>query len=197
MSHAASPQPTPPTAQPPIQPAVQSPGQGAAPAARAGEPRRFAGSNADRIAALAQFPKQARQAVAGLSAAQLDTPYRAGGWTIAQVIHHIADSHIVAFTRMKFVLAEEHPTVKPFNENVWAQQADGAGAPVEDSLLILDGLHARMARLLAAQPPSAFERGALHPERGEVTLADLLDTYAWHGPHHLEAIAKLRKDRGW
>jgi hypothetical protein len=160
------------------------------------EPR-FAGSNADRIAAIASFPRQARQAIAGLTAEQLDTPYRAGGWSVAQVIHHIADSHLVAFTRMKFVLAEEHPTLKPFSENAWAQQPDGAAAPVDDSLQLLDGLHARMARLLSALPAPAFARAALHPERGEVTLADLLDTYAWHGAHHLEAIAKLRKDKGW
>ncbi|HTE06532.1 MAG TPA: putative metal-dependent hydrolase [Planctomycetota bacterium] len=224
MSHAASPQPTPhtqPTGAAPhaaspaphaTTPVAQATAHASSPTAPAGpvshaaspaapatrrEPPRFAGSDADRIAAIAQFPRQARQAIDGLSAAQLDTPYRPGGWTIAQVIHHIADSHVVAFTRMKFILAEEHPTVRPFDENVWAQQADAAVAPVDDSLLLLDGLHARMAKLLAAQPAAAFARSALHPERGEVTLSDLLDTYAWHGPHHLEAIAKLRKDRGW
>jgi hypothetical protein len=158
---------------------------------------RFSGTNADRIAAIAAFPRQARQAVAGLTSAQLDTPYRDGGWTAAQVIHHIADSHIVAFTRMKFVLAEEHPTVKPFDENVWATLDDARAAPVEDSLALLDGLHARMARLLGRLPESAYQRGALHPERGEITLAHLLDIYAWHGPHHLEAIAGLRRERGW
>jgi len=195
MSHAATPQPAQPHSSTPTQAPNYAPNE-AADEHTAQQPR-FAGSNADRIAALARFPKQARQAVAGLTADQLATSYRAGGWTVAQVVHHIADSHLVSFTRMKFVLAEEHPTVKPFNENVWALQADSVTAPVEDSLLILDGLHARMARLLAAQPPAAFARRALHPERGEITLADLLDTYAWHGPHHLEAIARLRKDRGW
>ncbi len=161
------------------------------------QPPRFPGTNADRIAALARFPAQARQSVAGLTPAQLDTPYREGGWTVAQVIHHIADSHLVAFTRMKFVLAEDHPTVKPYDENVWATFADARAAPVDDSLALLDALHARMTRLFAAQPEAAYARGAHHPERGEVTLGDFLDTYAWHGPHHLEAIAKLRKARGW
>jgi hypothetical protein len=158
---------------------------------------KFPGSHADRLAALAAFPRQARQAVAGLTAAQLDTPYRPGGWTVAQVVHHVADSHVVAFTRMKFLLAEEHPAVKPFDENVWATLDDARAAPVEDSLALLDGLHARMVRLLSALPERTFARGAFHPERGEITLADLLDTYAWHGPHHLEAVARLRRDRGW
>ncbi len=212
MSHASSPQPAQPHIPAPAPsatpPQLQTSAPAAAPTAaptaarHAGDEHtaqqpRFQGCNADRIAAIALFPKQARQAIAGLSAEQLNTAYRAGGWTIAQVIHHIADSHLVAFTRMKFVLAEEHPTVKPFNENVWANQADAVSAPVDDSLLILDGLHARMALLLGAQPSASFARRALHPERGDITLADLLDIYAWHGSHHLEAIAKLRKDRGW
>jgi len=163
----------------------------------ASPPQRFPGTNADRIAALARFPGQARAAVAGLNPAQLDTPYRSGGWTLAQVVHHLADSHCVALTRMKFLLAEEHPTVKPFDENVWATLPDACGAPVDDALALLDGLHARMVRLLQGRPAAAFARSGFHPERGEITLGGLLDTYAWHGPHHLEAIAGLRKARGW
>lgn len=140
------------------------------------QPARFPGTNAERIAALARFPAQARQAVAGLTPAQLDTPYRDGGWTLAQVVHHLADSHLVALTRMKFLLAEEHPTLQPFDENVWATLPDARGPPVYDALMLLDGLHARMVQLLAAQPATAFARGGFHPERGEITLGSLLDT---------------------
>ena len=150
-----------------------------------------------QIRALRELPRQARAAVRGLSEAQLDVPYREGGWTSRQVIHHLADSHMNAFVRMKLVATEEHPTLKPYDENDWAGTADGKSAPIELSLAILDGLHDRMARLLESLPESAFARGAFHPERGELTLADLLDTYADHGAHHLAHIAGLRRARGW
>jgi hypothetical protein len=160
-------------------------------------PPASAATRAERIAALRALPKQARAAVAGLTPAQLDTPYRAGGWTVRQVVHHLADAHINAFIRMKLVLTEEHPTLKPWDQDTWAALADSSAAPVEESLATLDGVHARMARVLEAAPAAAFARGAFHPENGEMTLERLLEIYSGHGPHHLEQILALRRSRGW
>ena len=152
---------------------------------------------AERIADFRELPRLARQAVAGLTPAQLDTPYREGGWTVRQVIHHVADAHVNAFIRMKLVLAEDHPTIKPWDQDVWAAMPDGRSAPVEDSLTVLDGVHARIARLLESVPADGWQRGAFHPERGEITLADLREIYANHGRHHIEQIVRLRGARGW
>ncbi|HZL98707.1 MAG TPA: putative metal-dependent hydrolase [Planctomycetota bacterium] len=160
-------------------------------------PASSAAARAARLAAVRALPAQARAAVAGLTPAQLDTPYRAGGWTVRQVIHHIADAHMNALIRMKLVLAEEHPTLKPWDQDTWARLADSAQAPVEESLATLDGVHARMARVLEAAPPEAWSRGAFHPEAGELTLERLVETYGGHGAHHVEQILALRRARGW
>ena len=156
-----------------------------------------AATRAARIAAIRALPAQARAAVAGLTTAQLDTPYRAGGWTVRQVVHHLADAHLNAFIRMKLVLTEEHPTLKPWDQDTWAALADSSAAPVEESLATLDGVHARMARVLEAAPAAAFARSAFHPENGEMTLERLLEIYSGHGPHHVEQILALRRARGW
>jgi hypothetical protein len=156
-----------------------------------------AATRAERIAALRALPKQARTAVAGLTPGQLDTPYRPGGWTVRQVVHHLADAHMNAFIRMKLVLTEEHPTLKPWDQDTWARLADSAAAPVEESLATLEGVHARMARVLEGTPAAAFARSAFHPENGEMTLDSLLEIYSGHGPHHVEQILALRRARGW
>jgi len=163
----------------------------------ASRPARSRDERAAAIAAIAALPARARAAVAGLTPAQLDTPLRAGGWTVRQVIHHLADAHMNALIRVKLVLAEEHPTLKPWDQDTWARLADSTQSPVEESLAILDGAHARLARVLAAAAPEAWSRGAFHPEAGEQTLDTLVQTYAGHGGHHVEQILALRRVRGW
>jgi hypothetical protein len=148
----------------------------------------------DEIAAL---PDKLEAAVAGLTDAQLDTRYREGGWTVRQVVHHVADSHIHSFIRMKFILTEDNPTLKPYNQDVWAVQADVNGMPVSHSLQIIRGLHARWAVLLRAVPASSWGRTAFHPERGTVRLEDLVKIYAGHGEKHVAQITGLRTAKGW
>lgn len=148
----------------------------------------------DQIKAL---PMAVTAAVAGLDDAQLDTPYREGGWTVRQVVHHLADSHLNAFIRMKLILTEENPTLKPYNQDRWALLADVAGTPIDESIGILRGLHARWGVLLEAQPETNWSRTAHHPESGQVTLESILKTYARHGEKHVGHITTLRRSKGW
>ena len=122
--------------------------------------------------------------VSNMTAAEMKTPYRAGGWTAAQVVHHMADSHVNAYIRTRFVLAEEHFTVKPYDESRWAEFPDAKELDVAPSVSILDGVHARWAALLRTLKPADFARQLLHPERGPMTLDSLIQLYAWHGKHH-------------
>ncbi len=152
---------------------------------------------AQQIADLAAAPAALAAAVDGLTDDQLDTPFRPGGWTLRQVVHHTADSHMHAYARMRFVLAEEHPTLKPYDQDRWAAFPDAAAGPVGPSLTLLAGLHARWTLLLEALPEDAWSRAAHHPEKGEVVLSDMLAYYARHGLHHAEQIRALRAARGW
>ena len=149
------------------------------------------------ISEIETLPSQLEEAVRGLDDSQLDTPYRAGGWTVRQVVHHVADSHMNAFIRMKLILTEENPTLKPYDQDRWAAQADVSGVPVERSLEIVRGLHARWVLLLRAAGEAAWQRPAHHPERGKVTLEDMLKTYSGHGRKHVGHITSLRRARGW
>jgi len=146
---------------------------------------------------LRALPAKLRATVAGLNDTQLDTPYREGGWTVRQVIHHLADSHMHAYVRMKLMVNEDHPTIKPYDQNVWAANSEAAQGAIGSSLDLLDGLHRRWADFLERLPESAWTRGALHPERGEVTMTGTLQTYAGHGEKHIEHIMVLRRARGW
>jgi len=149
------------------------------------------------IDALAGLPGRMRRAVDGLSPAQLDTPYRAGGWTVRQVVHHVADSHINAFVRLKFALTEETPTIRPYDQDGWAGLPDST-LPLEPSLALLDGLHARWTAILRALPPDAFARTFVHPElEGDVNVDLLVQHYAWHSHHHLAHVTELRRREGW
>ena len=152
---------------------------------------------ATRINRIRQLPALAREAVRGLDPSQLDTPYGPGKWTSRQVLHHLADSHMNAFVRMKLILTEDHPTLKPYDQEAWATTADGARSDAEASLAILRGLHARWVDLLSALPEDAWERSAHHPESGEVTLDVLLRIYAGHGDLHLARIHELRQANDW
>ncbi|HTY00676.1 MAG TPA: putative metal-dependent hydrolase [Bacteroidota bacterium] len=154
-------------------------------------------NNSAMIDAIAALPDQIEAAVKGLNDAQLDTPYRQGGWTVRQVVHHLADSHMNAFIRMKLILTEMNPTLKPYNQDDWAVQSDVRGVPVASSLAILRGLHARWTMLLRAVPESGWGRKAIHPERGEITLQSMLQTYSGHGAKHVEHVLGLRRAKNW
>ena len=149
------------------------------------------------ISAIRELPALVESAVAGLSDEQLDTPYRDGGWTIRQVVHHIVDSHSNALTRMKLTMTEEYPTVRPYNQDAWANLPDYT-LPLESSLAILRGLHIRMAALLqSVDSEDTWRRRAWHPENGDMTLDDFAAQYAWHGQHHVEQITELRRRNNW
>ena len=150
------------------------------------------------VAAIAETPGALRAAVAGLSRDQLETRYRPGGWTVKQVVHHVPDSHMNAYTRFKLALTEDEPTIKTYEEAEWAELPDSQKVPIEVSLDLLDALHVRWVTLLRSMEPADFRRGLRHPEHGRVlTLAQMLGLYAWHGRHHVAHITSLRKREGW
>jgi uncharacterized damage-inducible protein DinB len=149
------------------------------------------------IAEIAAAPGVFRQAVAGLDDSQLDTPYRPEGWTVRQVIHHLADSHINSYIRFRLALTEDEPTIKPYFEDRWAELHDAKTAPIEVSLSLLDALHARWADLLRSLSDADFARKFRHPERGLIRLDTNLALYAWHSRHHTGHIANLRQRMGW
>lgn len=149
------------------------------------------------IQEIASTPEKVRTAVKGLSDAQLDTPYRAGGWTVRQVVHHIPDSHMNAYIRWRLALTENEPTIKPYEESAWAKLEDAAHAPVEVSLRLLETLHERWVRMLHSVQPQEFSRTFRHPDHGVRTLDWMLFLYAWHGQHHTAHITELRKQKGW
>jgi|SRR5271157_417661 len=146
---------------------------------------------------IAQAPANLRSAVKGLSEAQLDTPYRPGGWTVRQVVHHVPDSHMNAFIRFKLALTEDEPTIKPYAEDRWAQLDDVAATPIETSLCLLECLHQRWMKLLRSLSAEQWTRTFRHPEIGVMTLEKNLALYAWHGRHHVAHITSLRERSGW
>jgi hypothetical protein len=156
-----------------------------------------AGLRLSCIAQIAALPAEIAAAVRGLNDAQLDTPYRDGGWTARQVVHHVADSHMNAFGRVKLALTEDKPTVKPYDENLWAALPDTSSAPIEPSLELLRGLHARWIILWNALREDDFAREFAHPEYGTRGMDWVLAQYAWHGRQHTAHIIGLRKRMGW
>jgi uncharacterized damage-inducible protein DinB len=148
------------------------------------------------LAALAELPEQLRNAVDGLNAAQLNTPYREGGWTVRQLVHHIADSHMNAFVRVRLALTEDWPVIKPYDEKAWATLHDAA-APVEWSLELVESLHARWVMLLQSLKEEQWIRGYKHPENGPVSVETATLMYAWHSRHHVAHITHLRASEGW
>jgi len=146
---------------------------------------------------IAQTPANLRTAIQGISEAQLDTPYRDGGWTVRQVVHHVPDSHLNSYVRFKLALTEDEPTIKPYAEDRWAELADTKATPVEVSLTLLDSLHDRWVRLLRSLSPEEWKRSFRHPEVGLMTLEKALALYAWHGRHHVAHITELRKQKSW
>ena len=152
---------------------------------------------ARHIAEIAALPRRFRQAVAGLNSNQLDTPYREGGWTVRQVIHHVPDSHMNAYIRCKLALTEDAPTIKPYDQEAWAHLADASLTPVEVSLSLLEAIHARWVTLLSSLKEEDFQRRFHHPETGAQTIDSTLALYAWHSNHHLAHVTGLRQRMGW
>ena len=148
----------------------------------------------DQISAV---PTHMRDAVSGLTPAQLDTPYREGGWTLRQVIHHVPDSHLNAYCRFKLALTEDVPTIKPYDESRWAELADTHDTPVKTSLALLESLHFRWVCLLRSMKPADFQRRLNHPESGPMSVDNLLALYAWHGRHHVAHITSARERLRW
>ncbi len=144
-----------------------------------------------------ELPRNLRSAVAGLNDSQLDTPYRDGGWTVRQVVHHIADSHANAAMRLRLALTEDNPTIKPYLEAKWAELEDARQAPIAASLTLIEALHARMLILLRSLSAADRERPMTHPEHGRMRILDLMGLYAWHGRHHTAHITELRKRNSW
>jgi DinB superfamily len=149
------------------------------------------------IGEIAEAPANLRAAVKGLSEAQLDTPYRPGGWTVRQVTHHVPDSHMNAYVRFKLALTESEPAIKAYEQQLWAELPDTKETPIEVSLAMLDSLHDRWVRLLQSITPEQWKRNFRHPELGLVTLERNLALYAWHGKHHVAHVTELRKREGW
>jgi len=146
---------------------------------------------------LAAAPARLRAAVDGLTALQLDTPYRPNGWTVRQVVHHLADSHMHSYIRYRLALTEENPTIKPYDQEKWAELPDARSGLVETSLVLLEGMHSRWVALLQSMSATDFERTFFHPERGQVRLDATLALYAWHCRHHESHITGLRQRMDW
>jgi hypothetical protein len=156
-----------------------------------------AASRAECIANIAAAPAELGAAVAGLTTAQLQTPYREDAWTVAQVVHHLADSHLNAYARFRLALTEDRPVVKPYDEKRWAVLSDAVDTNITLSLELFAALHGRLTMLLGGLAPGDFERPFLHPERGPMTIDRNVALYAWHGRHHIAHITALRERQGW
>jgi hypothetical protein len=152
---------------------------------------------AEWVGEIEAAPVQLRAAVEGLSSEQLETPYRPGGWTVRQVVHHLPDSHLNSYVRFRLALTEPEPMIRPYDEARWAELGDARTAPVELSLALLESLHQRWVLLLHSLQPEDWKRTFRHPELGLITLERNAALYAWHGRHHVSQIAALRRRMGW
>jgi hypothetical protein len=146
---------------------------------------------------IAEAPMRLRSAVTGLDQSQLDTPYRPGGWTVRQVVHHVPDSHLNSYMRFRLALTEDEPTIKPYHEGRWAELPDARTAPVEVSLRLLECLHSRWIGLLRSLSDDQWKRTFRHPDLGLISLEHNAALYAWHGRHHVAHIMNLRERMGW
>jgi len=154
-------------------------------------------TRASHIETISSLPSRMRKAIAGLTEQQWKTPYREGGWTVQQVVHHVPDSHLNAYVRFKLAVTESNPTIKPYDETAWASLKDSELTPVEVSLTLLESLHARWTVLLRSLKPEDFQRSFVHPESGPHDVDWLLSLYSWHGNHHVAHITSLRERMGW
>jgi hypothetical protein len=151
-----------------------------------------------RLADILFLPKMLEYAVLNLNEAQLQTPYREGGWTINQLVHHVADSHMNAFIRCKLALTEENPTIKPYDQDAWVSREDVSQVPVNISITLLHALHHRWYELLKSLTEQEWKRTVYHPEQQrEISIWNILLIYAWHGKHHAAHVTNLREEKGW
>lgn len=157
---------------------------------------RSAGSRRQAIEDIAAFPVRLREAVAGLTDPQLDTPYRPGGWTVRQLVHHVADSHMNGYFRLKLALTESSPTIKAYDQDQWASLPDSQ-LPIAVSLALVDGIHERWTTLWRSLADADFERTFQHPELGALTLDVHVHLYGWHSRHHVAHITGLRAREAW
>jgi hypothetical protein len=144
-----------------------------------------------------QAPSNLRLAINGLNMQQLETPYRPGGWTVRQVVHHLPDSHLNSYVRFKLAITEDHPTIRPYHEDLWAELEDGRIGDIEISLNLLESLHKRWILFLRSLSSSDFKKTFVHPASGDISLDKNLCMYAWHGRHHTAQITNLRERMGW
>ena len=151
----------------------------------------------DALNTLGELPQDLRAAVDGLDEEQLATPYREGGWTVRQLVHHVADSHMNFNMRLRLALTEDVPTIRPYDEKAWATLHDVEAAPIEWSLELLEALHARMLMLLRSLSPAQWQRTFMHPESGIMRLDQAASLYAWHSKHHVAHITALRAAKDW
>jgi hypothetical protein len=152
----------------------------------------------DYISSISTLPENLRKATGHLMDEQLDTSYRPGGWTIRQLVHHLADAHINGYIRFKLALTEENPNIKPYDENKWSELIDARTLPVEKSLKLIESLHYRWTVLLNSMTEEDFTKTYFHPEHGKhLILDEVLGEYAWHSDHHLAQITELKKRKGW
>lgn len=149
------------------------------------------------IEEIAEAPAKLRAAVSGLTPEQLETPYREGGWTVRQVVHHLADSHINSYARFRLALTEDEPAIKTYHEDKWAELYDARTGPIEVSLALLESLHGRWVLLLKSLTARDWVRAFRHPDLGAVPLEKNVGLYAWHGKHHVAHITSLRESKGW
>ena len=157
-------------------------------------------SPAERAAAIvviAELPQKMATAVASLTDAQLNTPYRPDGWTVRQVVHHVADSHMNAYIRMRLAATQDNPTISPYDQDRWAALADSRRMNVNVSLMLLEALHARWVVFLRDLSPAEFARPFVHPESGKQSIDTAVALYAWHSRHHTAHITSLRERNGW
>ena len=159
--------------------------------------RATAADRAGAVEDIADFPARLKAALAGLSGEQIDTAYRPGGGTVRQMVHHLADSHLNAYARLRLGLTETEPSIKTWEEKDWAELPDARSATVDASVVLLQGLHERWGLLLRAMSDADFERNLRHPDRGLMSLDLLTRLYGWHGRHHVAHITALRRRMGW
>lgn len=151
-----------------------------------------------QIEEISLFPEKLKQETIHLSAEQLDTPYRPGGWTVRQVIHHCAESHMNCFIRIKWALTENNPVIKAYDEVLWSELPDNLKMPIEPTLSLLEGLHFRLAFIMKNLSETELEKSFIHPENNsEIKIKQMIATYAWHGKHHLAHITTLKKHKNW
>ncbi|MEX0737537.1 MAG: bacillithiol transferase BstA [Bacteroidota bacterium] len=149
------------------------------------------------IQQIEEAPAKLQEAVKGLDDRQLDTPYREGGWTVRQVVHHLPDSHLNSYIRFKWTMTEDKPTIKTYEEHLWAELVDAKSAPAEVSLTLLEALHKRWVLFLRSLSSADFAKTFIHPESGPMNLDRLVQLYAWHGRHHVAHVTSLRQRMGW